>query len=156
MSSGWFVRGNGGEAVVQEALAIGHLDREAGAGIDFDDHGSEVGIEEDIDAHVAEGHGLVAESGGFEALLKALDGVACEGFVGIGVILDRAVFPDAAQGFSCLEIDADADCTAVEVGFAVGLLSGDAGHGHDGCAIGDDDSEVGCARGFGHDPGVIG
>jgi len=127
---------------VEQAVAVGDLDREAGPRVELEDQRALVLVEHDIDADVAQARQFVGARRDQQQLVPARDLQAHDRVLGVGMFLHRLVAEHAAAGDAAGDVDADPDRALVQVGLAVGQARGQADHAHHRVAQEHDDADV--------------
>lgn len=127
----------------QHPFAVGDLDRQAGTGVELQEHGAALFVQNHVDSQVAQTRHVVGAGGDGEDLLPVGDLEAVKILGGIGVMGDGAVVLDGVDGVSGDDVDSDPDGPLVEVGLAVAGGGGEAHHRHHRVAPVDDDPHVG-------------
>ena len=122
-----------------QSVAVGDLDGEAGARVEFEDHRPVHAVQHEVHADVAQAGQLVAARGHVQQFVPARDVEADDAALGVRMLADDLRAPDAALGGAGGDVDADADRALVQVGLAVRQPRRQADHCHHRVAEENDD-----------------
>ena len=119
-----------GLQALHQANSIGHLDRQAGSGIDLDHHWPSELINHQVDSQVAQACHLLTNHRHFHDAVPAghLDTKHIE--IRVRMVTQAAPVMHRSGGNAGYEINADAKRPLVQVGSSVGFDSGCPQHGH--------------------------
>ncbi len=119
--------GIGAPQTGQQPLVVGHLDGEAGACVELEQLRSAHGVDDDVDAEVAEAAHLGGAHGERQDVVPQRDREADDRCAGVDVMGDAIVVDGRVGGAAVADGDAGADGALMQVGAAVGFARSAAG-----------------------------
>ena len=105
---------------VEEAGGVGDLDGQTRAGVEFQEQGAPVLVQDQVHPQVAQPGEFLTPGGDVQEGLPVRDDEPLDAVAGVRVLVDNLMAADALEGDAAGQVDAGPDGPLVEVGLAPG------------------------------------